>query len=159
MFDIAKRASLVLCAILAVTACKDTADPEPEPDVSSLRLTIGATNAQTVNVATNPGCAVTGGPITLKVNTPTAITGSFLNAGGTADPIANSSDFRMAGTTTNGEIAPTPNTITFTRTGNFSGTLNGTATTTAGSASFALVHIEEGHADWGPCTVAISVVP
>lgn len=146
-----------LAAALLLGACKDTTEPEDEPNVAALRLTVGTTNAQTINIAT--GCVVSGGAINLTANQARAISASFLNAAGQPDPIANDAgEFQLGGNTGQNDPTPTPSSITFSRTGAFSGTLTGTATTT-GSVFLSLLHIEEGHADWGPCAVPISVSP
>lgn len=136
-----KLASIVILpAVLFIAACDDIADPEPEPDVATMRLTIGATNPQivTVNAATGD---VTGGPISIRVNTPTALSVEWLNAAGTPDPVASSGEFEL-------RIDPlTPAAITYTRIGDRNGTLNATATTTTGSGTFQLFHKTAGHED------------
>jgi hypothetical protein len=153
------RIILPLALVAVLAACRDTTDPEPEPDVATLRLTIGTTSPQTVTVATNPGCAVTGGPINLTVNQARAISASFLNAAGEPDPVANDpATFKLAGGEGQQNPTPTPPSIEFTRTGPFAGTLTGTAAA-QGSVFLSLLHIEEGHEDWGPCSVPISVAP
>jgi hypothetical protein len=153
---------LALVSALTLSACEDVSDPEEEePDIATMRIVVGSGgSAQTVNVA-RTGCTATGGPITLAQNVTTPVTISFLNAAG--QPDANASDatiFRVAGatsgTTTAAEPAPTPGTITWARTGNFAGTLRGTAVTTSGSVTFSAFHIEEGHPDF-ECAVAITV--
>lgn len=149
----------VIPAALLVTmaACKDTTHDDHDIHVESLRLTIGTTNPQTVTIASNPGCAVTGGPIALTVNQARAITASFLNEQGQPDPEANDpAEFQLAGGEGQANPTPTPASITFSRTGAFAGTLTGTAVTT-GNVFLSLLHVEEGHEDWGPCSVPISV--
>ena len=151
--------SVFFGALLATAACKDTNGAEEEPDISSLRLTIGAANAQTVTIGSNPGCSVTGGPITIPINTTVSVTGSFLNSANSPDPVANDATvFRMSGND-GAEIAPTPTTIVWTRTGPFTGTLRGSAATTTGSMQVVAFHLEEQHEDWGECTVPITVTP
>ena len=149
---------LMIASLFIVAACKDTSDPDHEPDVATLRLTIGSTNPQTVNVAT--GCAVTGGPINLTVNQARTITASFLNAAGQPDPIGNDAEeFQLGGNTGQSNPTPTPSSITFTRTGAFTGSLMGTTATTGGSVFLSLWHTEVAHPDWGPCAVPITVSP
>jgi len=151
---------LPVAAVLAFGACKDTTDPDHEPDVASLRLTIGGTGGQVVTIATNPGCAVTGGPITLPANQARTMTATFLNDAGDPDPVANdATEFTLAGNTGQADPTPSPASITFARTGAFSGTLTGTTATTAGTMFVSLLHSEEGHEDWGPCSVPITVTP
>jgi hypothetical protein len=150
--------TLCSIALLALTACKDTTDPDHEPDVATLRLVVGTTNAQTVTVAT--GCAVTGGPISLTVNQARTVSATFLNASGQPDPVANDADeFQLAGGEGQADPVPSPSSITFTRSGPFTGSLTGTAATTAGSMFVSLLHPVEGHEDWGPCAVPITVSP
>jgi hypothetical protein len=148
-------------AALTFTACDDTSDPEPEPEIETMRIVVGSGGgAQTVNVARS-GCTASGGPIALTLNATTAVAISFLNGAGQPDVIANDpAVFRVAGASTASAIAPepvpTPATITWARTGNFAGTLRGTAATTAGSVTFSALHVEEGHADF-ECAVSITV--
>ena len=153
---------LMLGSLFAVAACKDTTDPEHEIHVESLRLTIGtpgSASTQIVTIASNPGCAVSGGPIALTVNQAHTITATFLNDEGEADPHANDpEEFRLAGGEGQADPTPTPASITFSRAGAFSGTLTGT-TATSGSVFLSLLHPEEGHEDWGPCSVPITVAP
>lgn len=159
MFHRRNHLALPLAFLMTIAACKDTADPEPEPEIVTMRITIGTGTAQTVNVAKS-GC-VASNPIVLALNATTAITISFLNAAGQPDAIANDpATFRLAGaataTTVAPEPVPTPSTITWARTGTFAGTLRGTAATTSGTATFSALHVEEGHADF-ECAVAIIV--
>lgn len=150
---------LPLATMLALGACKDTTDPHGEPDVASLRLTLGGTGGQVVTIASNPGCAVTGGPITIVANQSRSITATFLNAAGEPDPVANDpNDFVLAGGQGQQNPTPTPASITFSRTGPFAGILLGTTATT-GSMFVSLLHPQEGHEDWGPCSVPITVTP
>lgn len=152
----------LLPAALLALACRDTTHDEHKIDVQTMRLTIttaGSTSSQTVTVASNPGCAVTGGPIALTVNQPRTVAAAFLNAAGAPDPEANNpAEFQLAGGTGQPNPTPTPASITFNRTGAFSGTLTGSAATT-GSVFLSLLHPREGHADWGPCSVPITVSP
>lgn len=156
---------LVLGATLALAGggCESTGDPEPEPQIATMRLTIGG--SQTVNVTGQSapgGSCVASQPIAIARNATTTIAASFLNAAGQPDPIANDPGvFRLAGSDNpaGAEPAPTPNTITWTRTGSFAGTLLGTVATTSGSVLLSAFHLEEGHADFGPCAVPITVTP
>lgn len=152
----------LLAAALTLASCKDVSDPEPEPEIETLQLTVSTPNPQTITVATNPGCAVTGGPITIPINTTVAISASFRNAANQPDPIANDpAIFKLTGSDnpSGAEPAPTPATIVWTRTGPFAGTLRGSVATTAGSVQFSAFHLEEEHEDWGPCTLPITVTP
>ena len=145
--------------LMLLGACRDTTDPEPEPEVASVRLTIGGTTLQIVTIATNPGCAVTGGPINLTVGQARTLAATFLNDAGDPDPVANdAATFKLGGNEGQADPTPTPGTITFSRTGAFTGTLTGSAAT-SGTVFLSLLHVEEGHEDWGPCSVPISVSP
>lgn len=164
MLSIRNRWTLPMAFIAAVTlsACDDTIDPDPdEPSIATMRIVVGSGgSAQTVNVA-RTGCSATGGPVTLSLNVTTPVAISFLNAAGQPDAISNDATiFRVAGatigTTTAAEPVPTPGTITWARTGNFTGTLRGTAATTSGSVTFSAFHIQEGHPDF-ECAVSITV--
>jgi hypothetical protein len=154
---------LLACAVGTVLlgACNDTTDPEPEPEIATMRILVGSgANAQTINVAKS-GCVRTGNPITLTVNTTASIAVSFLNAAGQPDPVANDpAIFKVAGSTTGGTTAPepvpTPASIVWTRTSGFAGTLRGSAATSSGSVTFSALHIAEGHPDF-ECPVAITV--
>lgn len=149
---------LGLAIALGAGACKDTTTRDPEPDIATLQLTIGTPSAQVVTVASNPACQVTGGSIVLPVNTTVSVAASFRNTAGAADPIANDpAVFRLSGDA-GAELEPSPPSIVWARTGPFSGTLRGSATTT-GSVEVAAFHIDEGHEDWGPCTVPLVVTP
>ena len=153
---------LAFLVALTISACQDTIDPEPEPEIATMRLTVGTgAGAQTVNV-TNANCAASA-QIALTINATTPISATFLNAAGQADAIANDPDvFVLAGATAIGgttvapEPVPTPNTITWARTGAFAGTLRGTASTTTGSVTFSALHITGGHLDF-ECAVSIRV--
>jgi hypothetical protein len=162
MISSMKLESLVVAiAALTLAACKDVSDPDPEPEIETLRLTVSTPNPQTITIATNPGCAVSNGPITIPINTAVAVSASFRNAAGQPDPIANDfTAFRLSGSDnpTGAEPTPSPSTIEWTRTGPFTGILSGSAATT-GSVQFSAFHLEEGHEDWGPCTVPITVTP
>jgi hypothetical protein len=126
-------------------ACDDDEEVEPEPDIATMRLVIGT---QTITV--NETGTVTGGPILLARNTPTTVTATFLRADGTADPLVTTAEFRLNGTSDHAAVA------TFTFTSGFSGTITGlTAGTTV--LRFSMFHIAEGHADFGPHPVPITV--
>lgn len=138
---------LALALVASAAAACDDDDPagpdEDEPEVATMRLTVGAS---TVNVAENG--TVTGGPLVFTSGA--AVTAQFLRADGTPDPIANGAEFRL-------EVVPTtPANLTFARTGPFTGTL--TSTIAAGqqtTATFSLFHVEEQHNDFGPFPVTL----
>ena len=140
------RSALVAVTLLtAMGGAACSADEEAEPDVASLRLTVGN---QTINVSDNG--TVTGGPITLTAGGNATVTAAFLNAAGTQDPIAHGADFQL-----NATPASTA-TVTFARTGAFTGTLNGVAAGTT-TLEVSLFHTVEMHADFGPFDVPVTV--
>ena len=129
-------AAFLVANMFAVSACSDSVEPEAEPDVATLRLTIGT---QTVSVNVSSG-AVTGGPIVIPRGS-TVVAATFLRADGSAEPLVTATTFRLDVTSGNNAI------VTFTRTGPFAGTVNGLQTGT-GTVTFALFHLEEAHTEW-----------
>jgi hypothetical protein len=140
--------------VFGVTACDDDdpVTPEPEPEVATMRITAGA---QTISV--DGTGAVTGGPLAIPSGGAITISASFLRDDGTPDPLVTDADFRLE--VTDPTIgSPPPSVATFARTGGFTGTLTATQD---GSAPmlFALLHIDEGHEDFGPFPITITVAP
>jgi hypothetical protein len=130
--------------ILALAACGDSSSPVPgEPEIATMQLIIGA---DTVNVADNG--AVTGGPLVVALGANT-LTARFLRANGQPDPLVDGATFRLDGATDDASI------VTFT--GNqLGGTITGVASGNA-SVAFSLFHLAEGHDDFGPFPVPVSV--
>lgn len=145
MYSIAmpRRFAVALLLSLVATACKESTDPgEEEPEVASVRLTVGAS---TVTVAENG--AVTGGP--LRITTADQpLSAVFLTADGSVESLVTSDEFRL-------DVAGGTG-VTFTRTGPFAGTMRGTAGTTT-SVNVSLFHLIENHADFGPFPVPVQV--
>jgi hypothetical protein len=125
-------------------ACNDSTEPEPEPEVATMRLVVGG--SATITVAANG--TVTGGPITISGTT--TIVATWLRDDGTEDPVVDASTFELAVEIDDESI------VTFTRASAFAGTLNKVAAGST-SATFALFHVEEGHEDFGPFPVPITV--
>jgi hypothetical protein len=143
--------SLALLAASTV-ACSDDelVSSEPEPQVATMRLTVNTTaGTSTVNVSENG--TVTGGPLLIANNG--TLTAQFLRADGTPDPIAAGFEFELRMT------PAAPANLTFTRTGQFAGTLTvtGLASNATTTAQFALFHIAETHEDFGPFPVTMRV--
>lgn len=137
-----RRFAAVAVASLALGLAGCSSEDAHEVEVDRMVITIGATE-YTVNSA-----GVYVGPVTLQQGVATNVTVEFLDAN-LEDALAEHADeFQV-------EIDPAAG-VTFTRTGPFSGTLTGTA---AGDVvvSFALLHIEENHEDFGPFPVTITV--
>lgn len=145
MFTIANTRRLVAAAVLAVlaTGCKESTDPEEnEPEVATMRLTVGTS---TVTVSENG--TVTGGP--LRITTADqALTATFLKADGSVESLVTAAEFRLDVTGGTG--------ITFTRTGSFAGNIRGAAASTT-NVNVSLFHLIENHADFGPFTVPVQV--
>ena len=137
----------ILFSLLLLGGCDDDDDgtnPEPEPEVVTMRLTTGA---QVVTV-TNNG-TVTNGPILIPVGT-TALTIEFLDDTGNPDPLVTDADFEA-------RVIPDPTTILdAARNTAFTFTLEGVS---AGSANLSaeLFHLGEGHSDFGPFDVPVTV--
>lgn len=130
-------ASLVLA--MGVAACGGD-DEDDEPDVATMRITIGQT------VVDFPGTCT---PSVATVTIPQAgasVSASFLRGDGSPDPVVTADKFEL-------KVEPAAR---FTRATAFTGTLSGGAPGTA-SVSFALFHKEEQHEDFGPCSVNIRV--
>ena len=143
--------SLALLPTIAV-ACSDDelVSPVGEPQVATMRLTVTTpAGTSTVNVSENG--TVTGGPLLIANNG--TLTAQFLRADGTPDPIAAGFGFEL-------RVTPAaPANLTFTRTGQFGGTLTitGLASNATTTAQFALFHTEEAHEDFGPFPVTMRV--
>lgn len=141
LFQRSRRVAALAAVALSLAACTSSEDPH-EVEVNMMRITLGATS-YTVN---SSGAYL--GPVTLTQGVATDVSVEFLDAA-MQDALAEHADeFQVT-------IEPGSG-ITFARTGPFSGTLTGTA---AGDVvvSFALLHIEENHEDFGPFPVTITV--
>ena len=129
--------AMLFVSTFTVSACGDDGvEPEPEPEVATLRLVIG-TQTVSVNVASG---AVTGGPVIIARGN-TNVTATFLRADGSAEPLVTGTLFRLDASSSNSAV------VTYTSTGPFTGTLNGLQAGT-GTVTFALFHLEEGHNEW-----------
>jgi hypothetical protein len=133
----------MLSALVIGAACSED-EVEAEPDVATLRLLIGTND--TVLVSDNG--TVTSGPIAINANT--TISAQWLKADGTPETIVTDAVFQLNVIPANSGV------LTFTRTRAFAGTLNRVS---AGSTTiqFSLFHIAEGHEDFGPFPVSITV--
>jgi hypothetical protein len=139
------RTLLALTLGLVVASCgSDPVDEEPEPEVATMRLTIGS---QTYDVDDSGN--LTGGPITIPVGS-TSVSAQFLRADDTPEPLVTSDVFELRIEPADAAIAD------FTRGGAFNGTLVGIA---AGSTTmdFALFHLDEQHEDFGPFPLSVTV--
>lgn len=140
-------AAALVIASMSATACKkNPTEPSNEPQVASLRVSIGS---QTITVSETG--TVTGGPIVVARNSTTPFTVTFLKADGSVETSVTSSTFRLDVTSDNTATA------SFTRTGAFSGNLAAGATAGTTIMRFALFHLEEQHNDFGPLPIAVTV--
>lgn len=134
------KAIVVLAAVLSLAACSSSTEPEEEPEVATMELTIGTTI-----VSFTGGCT----PSVSSVTIPTAgaaLSARFLRANGTPDPLVTAAKYQL-------EVTPAAR---FVRSSAFAGTLTGGAPGQA-QVSFALLHIEEQHEDFGPCPLSVIV--
>jgi hypothetical protein len=136
--------AFLLAIAPALAACDSSTEPEEEPEVVAVRLTVGT---QIVTVADNG--VVTGGPIAIGVGA-TAISAVFLNAAGEPDDHVSADEFELL------VVPGSTGVVTFARTSAFAGTLTGVAVGNT-SIEVALFHIEEQHEDFGPFLVALTV--
>lgn len=133
----------LFAAITFISACDDDpVEPEdPADEIATIRLAIGA---QTVDMTDSNSPSVT---IPRQAN---AVAVTFLDAAGSTLPNSLFSDFEIRLVSENAAR------LTFTRTGAFTGTLTGLS---AGAAviQVSLFHLEEGHEDFGPRPLAVTV--
>jgi hypothetical protein len=130
--------------VLGLAACKDSTGPgEAEPEVATMRITLASGASATVNAS-----GTVSGSLTIPAGTATGFTVEFLGASGAPDPLVTAAEFRASVTPATG--------ITFTRSGNFEGTLRGDAAGTV-TVRFGLLHIKENHNDFGPFPVPVTV--
>ncbi|HEX8362920.1 MAG TPA: hypothetical protein VF613_22545 [Longimicrobium sp.] len=130
------RAAAALALVGFASACNDsTTTAEPEPDVASVRVTVGA------QVVTISETGQQTGTLTLGQGT-TPVTVAWLRADGSADPVVNSEDFEVR------LVAQGSTGISFTPGGPFAGTLSATS---AGQkvVQVQLHHLEEAHDEFG----------
>lgn len=129
------RVAATMALVGFAAACNGSTDAEPEPQIATVRITVGT---QTVSISET-------GQQTGTLSIPqgnTAVAVAWLRADGSVDPVVNSEDFEV-------RIVPQGSTgISFTPAGPFAGTLNAT---TAGQkvVQVQLYHIEEQHDEFG----------
>jgi hypothetical protein len=136
----------LLVAALAlpfIAACdEDPVEPdEHAEELAEVRLTVGS---QTLTI--NEGGAQ--GDLTIP-NGPSSVTATFLAGDGDAVTL-DGEEFEIRLNTQNAAI------VTFTRTGPFAGTLTGVADGSA-VVAVSVFHKEEGHDDFGPFNVNVTV--
>jgi hypothetical protein len=136
--------TLLSLGFVAVSCDDDPTEPEDEPNVATMRLTVGS---QTVDV--DEDGSVTGGPIVISVGS-TAISAQFLLPNGQPDPLVTAAEFQLDVESDDEGV------VDFTRASAFSGSLVGVVT---GSeiVRFSLLHVEKQHADFGPFPISVTV--
>lgn len=137
-------AALMLLPVMA--ACSDDNGPvdntDPGEDVVLIRLTIGTATVD-----------VTAGGASRGVDVPrgaTSIDAAFLNANGNPVTLPASSTYALDVVSSNTQR------LTFTRTGAFSGSLNGLQT---GAVTLSVSLVHGSHTDFSPRTVNVNVLP
>jgi hypothetical protein len=143
-----RRARLVAAALMSAAvfvACDDDpAEPDDEPEVASVRLTVGA-NSVTVTTTSNPTLNVASGANT--------VTATWLRADGSTETLVTDAEFELRISAVSGSnLAWTP-----------SGANGGTLTVTGlaggqtAAAQVVLFHKEEQHEDFGPVNFTVRV--
>lgn len=131
----ALRVAATVALVGFTAACNGSTDAEPEPDIATVRITVGA---QTVSISET---GQQSGTLTIAQGS-TPVTVAWLSPGGSVDPVVNSEEFEVR------MIAQGSTGITFTPAGPFAGTLNATS---AGQkvVQVQLYHLEEAHDEFG----------
>jgi hypothetical protein len=142
------KLSAVLTLLVVAASCKDSTSPDEdeEPEVATMRLTIGSTTRDIRGTA--------GEDRTFRVPLgASTVTAQWLRADGTADPLVVSGVFRLTVTAGTGASA-----ITFVNNSanQFNGTLTVPSAVTGAQLSVGLLHIAENHTDFGPFTITIT---
>ena len=134
-FGRALRTAAVMALIGFASACNGSTDADPEPEIASVRITVGA---QVVNISETG--QQTGALTVAQGNTP--VTVAWLRADGTPDPVVNSEDFEVR------LVAQGSTGISFTPSSPFAGTLSATS---AGQkvVQVQLFHLDEQHDEFG----------
>ena len=127
---------IALIAATAMAACNDDdpAAPEEEPEIGSVRLTVGA-NSVTISTTQSPTLTVASGS--------NAVTAEWFKPDGSVETLVTDADFEL-------RIAQASGTnLTWTATGARSGTLavSGLAAGASTAARVSLFHKGEGHTE------------
>jgi hypothetical protein len=133
-------AAFALAATAFLGACQSV-EADPEPDVASIRLTVGAS---TVTVLNNSAGTQTPGPLALQANQSNILTVRFLDPTGAVDAVVaeHADDFELQ--------VVTPAGWTFSQSSSAGGVFTGTLTPTTSGAqqmTVKLWHTGEGHAE------------
>jgi hypothetical protein len=138
--------ALTFLALGAFNACSDDdpVEPDEEPEVASLRLTVG-TNSVTISTTQSPTLNVASGS--------NNVTAEWLKADGTVETRVTDAEFEL-------RIAQaTGSNLTWTPSSARAGTLvvTGLSGGATAAAQVSLFHKEEQHDDFGPLTFTIRV--
>ena len=142
-------AALLALASLAVGACADTNEPEPEPDIQAIVITSG-----TSSVTIPATGAQTPGALQLKANTANAVSIQVRNGAGVDEPLVAAERDEL-------EVRLTVGTTVVTMTAGTGATFTGNVTPpTTGPAAYTLIlfNTEHGHAEVSK-TLTVNVVP
>jgi hypothetical protein len=135
-----------LMLLPAMAACTDDSSPvdrdDPAEDIVMIRLNIGGQIVDITEAGANRAVDVPRGA--------TSLDATFYNAGGTTVTLSSSSTYAL------GVVSSNTSRLSFTRTGPFSGTLNGLQT---GEATLAVSIIHGSHDDFSPRNVTVNVLP
>jgi|SRR5688572_9258656 hypothetical protein len=135
-----------LMLLPAMAACSDDSDPidsdDPAESIVMVRLNIGGQTVEITEAGANRAVDVPRGA--------TSLDATFFNAAGNPVTLSSTSTYALD------VVSSNTGRLTFTRTGPFSGTLNGLQT---GSATIAVKILHGSHEDFGPRNVTINVLP
>lgn len=140
-------APLLLAATLALGACSDSTEPDDEPEIQTLTLTVGS-NSITIDKSTGAAS----GALVVTAGTST-VAAQWKRADGSNEALVTSNEFDL-------KIVPTAAAnVTWTPNGAFGGTLvtTGLASNATTTATVALFHKEEQHEDFGPYNFTIRI--
>jgi hypothetical protein len=128
-----------LMVLTAAAGCKN----DKEAEVGSIKLMAGT---QTITI-TMTGSV--GGPIIVTHGQSVALSATFFKADGTVETLVTGPTFRL-------DVTPAASNVTFSRTGDFTGNLNGV---TAGTTTIAVtvLHVVDNQNRLGPVNVPVTV--
>lgn len=129
-------------ALALLTACNESSGINNEPEIATMRLTVGSS---AVNIAENG--VVTGGPLVLTT-ADQVLTATFLRSDASVETRVDPAVFRLDVSGGTG--------VTFTRQSAFSGNIKGAAAGNT-TVTFGLFHTVENHTDYGPFPVPVQI--
>jgi hypothetical protein len=142
-------AAMMVIAIASLSACSDDdpAEPEDEPEIQTVTLTVGAS---TITIDKTTGAA--SGQLVVPAGTST-VTASWKRADGSAEPLVTSAEFELRIVPSNSANASWIPASAFGGSLTTTGLTSGQTTT----AQVSLFHKEEQHDDFGPYTFTIRI--